>query len=293
MKRGRIQKEEGRLLLYILFFASYLSPFAIAEETLVEQAVSVFQHGDVERRYVLHLPEDLPAQSPLVFFLHGYYGDARDYAELGMNQVADTHKFAVVYPQGKKDTRGVPHWNARLSISKVDDIDFLTQLAKELQQQHDLNAEQTFASDVSNGGFMSYTLVAERPETFKAAASIIGTMSGYTWEHRNEIQPAPILQISGLDDEIVPVDGSMSSQGGWGGAPDQRTIIDFWRTLDQTKSEEIKQVTPSTKAYRYGDGVDGCDVWLYEVTGWGHRVPGKNKLGVPAVELVWMFFSRY
>lgn len=123
MKRGRIQKEEGRLLLYILFFASYLSPFAIAEETLVEQAVSVFQHGDVERRYVLHLPEDLPAQSPLVFFLHGYYGDARDYAELGMNQVADTHKFAVVYPQGKKDTRGVPHWNARLSISKVDDID--------------------------------------------------------------------------------------------------------------------------------------------------------------------------
>ena len=62
---------------------------------------------------------------------------------------------------------------------------------------------------------------AERPEVFKAVGSIIGTMSGYTWEHREDIKPVPVLQISGLDDRIVPVDGSMRPAGGWGGAPDK------------------------------------------------------------------------
>ena len=66
---------------------------------------------------------------------------------------------------------------------------------------------------------MSYTLVAERPRVFKAAASVIGTMSGHTWRHREKIRPVPIQQISGLDDEIIPYDGSMSPAGGWGGAP--------------------------------------------------------------------------
>ena len=60
---------------------------------------------------------------------------------------------------------------------------------------------------------MSYTLVAEKPEVFRAAASVIGTMSGYTWEHRDMIRPVPIRQISGLDDEVIPYDGSMPPAG--------------------------------------------------------------------------------
>ena len=128
--------------------------------------------------------------------------------------------FAVCYPQGEEDLEGIPHWNARLSISKTDDIGFLSALASHLQAQHSLNASKTFVCGISNGGFMSYTLVAERPDVFKAAASVIGTMSGHTWEHRNSIRPVPILQVSGLDDEVIPYNGSMSKAGGWGGAPD-------------------------------------------------------------------------
>lgn len=266
---------------------------AFGQETATESGFEVFQYGDVERQYVLHLPDDLPENAPLVFFLHGYHGNARNYAKMGMSQVADANKFAVVYPQGTRDRRDVPHWNARLTLSETDDIGFLTALAKNLQRTHNLDPERTFASGVSNGGFMSYTLVAERPDVFKAVASIIGTMSGYTWEHREDIQPVPVLQISGLDDRIVPVDGSMRPFGGWGGAPDQKTIIEFWKDLDQTTTEEVIEVTEDTTAYQYGDGVDGCEVWLYEVKGWGHRVPGPGKLGVHSVELVWEFFSRF
>ena len=266
---------------------------ASAQGTATETGFEVFQYGDVERQYVLHLPDDLPENAPLVFFLHGYHGNARNYAKMGMSRVADAHGFAVVYPQGTPDRRDVAHWNARLALSDTDDIGFLSELAKNLQRTHNLDPERTFASGVSNGGFMSYTLVAERPDVFKAVASIIGTMSGYTWEHRDTIQPVPVLQISGLDDRIVPVDGSMRPFGGWGGAPDQKTIIEFWKDLDQTTTEKVIEVTADTTAYQYGDGVKGCEVWLYEVKGWGHRVPGPRKLGVHSVDLVWEFFSRF
>ena len=281
------------LVCWVLFTNSLEFCTASAQEIATETEFQVFQYRDAERRYVLHLPEDLPKNAPLVFFLHGYHGDARNYAKMGMSRVADTHGFAVVYPQGKPDRRDVPHWNARLTLSETDDIGFLSALAQKLQRTHNLDPERTFASGVSNGGFMSYTLAAERPEVFKAVGSIIGTMSGYTWEHREDIKPVPVLQISGLDDRIVPVDGSMRPFGGWGGAPDQKTIIEFWKDLDQTTTEEVIEVSADTTAYRYGDGVEGCEVWLYEVKGWGHRVPGARKLGVHSVDLVWEFFSRF
>ena len=281
------------LVCWVLFTNSLEFCTASAQEIATETEFQVFQYRDAERRYVLHLPEDLPKNAPLVFFLHGYHGDSRNYAKMGMSRVADTHGFAVVYPQGKPDRRDVPHWNARLTLSETDDIGFLSALAQKLQRTHNLDPERTFASGVSNGGFMSYTLAAERPEVFKAVGSIIGTMSGYTWEHREDIKPVPVLQISGLDDRIVPVDGSMRPFGGWGGAPDQKTIIEFWKDLDQTTTEEVIEVSADTTAYRYGDGVEGCEVWLYEVKGWGHRVPGARKLGVHSVDLVWEFFSRF
>ena len=55
-----------------------------------------FQHGKVERKYLLHLPEDLPDNAPLVFLLHGYHGKAKNVARIGMNRLADQHGFAVV-----------------------------------------------------------------------------------------------------------------------------------------------------------------------------------------------------
>ncbi|MCH2181089.1 MAG: prolyl oligopeptidase family serine peptidase [Mariniblastus sp.] len=253
-----------------------------------------FQHGKVERNYLLHLPDDLPPNAPLVFLLHGYHGKAKSVSRMGMNRLADQHRFAVCYPQGAGDDRkGTPHWNARLKISRVDDIGFLSELAKHLQQTHKLNPDRTFVCGVSNGGYMSYTLVAERPDVFKAAASMIGTMSGETWRKRESIKPVPIMQISGLADRVVPIDGSMSESGGWGGAPHQDEIIEFWKGLNQTKTEEVIKISDRTTGYRYAGADNGHEVWYYTVEGLGHSVPGKRQHGISSIELVWEFFSRY
>ena len=161
-----------------------------------------------------------------------------------------------------------------------------------MQAEHKLAPDKTFTCGISNGGFMSYTLVAERPDVFKAAASVIGTMSGYTWENRDQIKPVSILQISGLNDEIIPYDGSMSPKGGWGGAPNQDVIMDFWKTLNQTKTEETMTLSDKTTAHYYQDGVDGNQVWHYKIKDFGHRFPHRrNGAGISSMKEIWKFFK--
>ena len=230
-----------------------------------------FSHGGLEREYILHLPEELPEQAPLVFFLHGYSGNARPYSWLGMKREADDRGFAVVFPQGSDDQEGVTHWNAQLDISSTDDIDFLSALAADLQETHDLDPMRTYSSGISNGGFMSYALVCQAPEVFHAAGSVIGTMSGETWETCPS-RPVPIFQISGTDDEIVPIDGSMDPDGGWGGAPDMDTIIAHWAATNGCgQTESVGVDDPETTGTRH----TGCqdEVLYFEVAGMGHDLP--------------------
>lgn len=280
--------------LTTLFFAlTWLGTSVVADEPDTPAQFIAFKHESVERKYLLHVPQDLPKNASLVFVLHGYRADARDYTELGMNRLADANRFAVCYPQGADDLEGVPHWNARLQISKTDDIGFLSALASHLQAQHSLNASKTFVCGISNGGFMSYTLVAEKPDVFKAAASVIGTVSGHTWEHRNSIRPVPILQVSGMDDEIIPYDGSMSKAGGWGGAPHQDVVMEFWRKLNKTKTEEVIKLSSKTTGHHYKGGVNGNEVWHYKIQEFGHSIPGEREMAISVAELIWKFFSKF
>ncbi len=278
-------------LIALLFVMPWAGTNLLAEQPDVGQFIE-FMHNNVKRTYLLHVPQQLQDNSPLVFVLHGYHGDARDYVDPVMNRLADDNGFAVCYPQGAEDREGIPHWNARLKISKTDDIGFLSALASDLHKKHSLNKSRTFVCGVSNGGFMSYTLVAEKPDVFKAAASVIGTMSGHNWEHRDVMRPVPILQISGLDDEIVPYNGSMSKNGGWGGAPGQDAIMEFWRKLNQTSTEDVIQISDQTKAHHYKDGVNGNEVWHYKIKNFGHKVTGKRELGNEVAEVIWKFFSK-
>lgn len=247
-----------------------------------------------ERKYLLYLPKNLKTNAPLLFVLHGYRGDARDYmGEMGMNVQADKHGFAVCYPQGSDDAEGVPHWNARLRISQTDDVAFLARLALALQNKHGLNPNKTFVCGVSNGGFMSYTLVAEKPSVFKAAASVIGTMSGTTWENRETCKAVPILQMTGMYDEVVPHDGSMSTQGGWGGAPDQEEIIKFWSGLAEAKEKEVVELSSKTTVCYYRGGNNGIEVWFYKIREMGHTIPNKGNAGFDVSHELWRFFRRF
>ena len=215
-----------------------------------------------------------------------------------MNEIADQNGFAVCYPQGRRvGGNGDTHWNARLSLSTIDDVGFLSSLAQFLQSEHNLNPNKTFSCGMSNGGYMSYTLACEAPNVFKAIASITGTMSGESWDTLNMsaavIPATPILHIHGTQDDIVPIDGTMNEEGGWGGAPAVDSIISFWAAQHNTTSIDTLFFPQSTNAYHYHSGLDSNKVWYYKIDGMGHEWPEPSTLyGIVASEVVWDFFSK-
>ena len=219
-----------------------------------------------------------------------------------MNEIADQNGFMVCYPQGTTNIyTGQTHWNANLKeMSSVTDSEFLTDLAKKLQAEFNLSEKNTFACGMSNGGFMSYTLGCERSDTFKAIASITGTMSGYDWNNCNP-NKVPVLQISGTNDMVVPMDGSMSSAGGWGGAPKIQDIMNYWGDINectQTQTQNLPDSNKTDNSYvsieKKVDCFNNNQVWFYTVYGGAHTWPGAwGNMDINASEEIWDFFNRY
>ncbi len=273
----------------------FLLVLCILPIILFAQEPLIFEHDGIQREYYLHIPDEISENAPLVFVLHGYTSSASvimGYS--GMSEEADVQKFAVCYPQGTLDLAGTTHWNSNLNISQTDDIGFISELAAFLQKEHNLNPAHTFSCGMSNGGFMSYTLACEKPEVFKAIASVTGTMSGYDWNNCTSSEAVPIFQISGLADGTVPVDGSITTFGGWGGAPDYITVNNFWK--DKNACTETETGIIEKTAYTYHTmGSNQNEVWLYAIDDMAHTWPGwwsEGETGIIAAKEIWKFFNK-
>ena len=256
-------------------------------------------YNGLERKYLLYIPEGIKKDAPIVFVLHGLMSDAktmRSYSN--MDEVADEHKFAVVYPLGTK-LEEATHWNANLDISEVDDTGYILALAEYLHSEFELSETNIFASGFSNGGYMSYTLACEESNSFRAIASISGTMSKGTWETCDPDQSVSILQIHGTGDSVVPIDGSLEHNGGFGGAPQMTEIIDFWKNRNNLTTEIITVESDVTTSYKYTSESNNTLVWYYEIIGYQHAWPGVNDQyqvvdsGIDASDLIWEFFSNF
>ena len=256
---------------------------------------SAVENISSERTHILYKPDNLPSNAPLVLALHGYGSNGtilQWYS--GMNEAADTHGFAVAYPHGTPDRGGTRHWNANLNISSTDDVHYLSELAKDLQVEPQLDPGRTFVFGMSNGGYMSYTLACEAYDVFRGIASVTGTMSGYDWNNCDPPEPVPVLHIHGVNDRVVPIDGSMSAGGGGGGAPHVDEVVSFWADLNGTTTIDSVFLAPSTYAFYYRNGQNGNEVWYHRIDDWGHEWPGpQDQTGTIASEVIWDFFSKF
>lgn len=285
-------------------FYTLLIFFACSSGSLFAQQTidGTFMHDGEMRSYILYLPANLPDNAPLVFNLHGYGSNATQqqfYAV--MNPVANENLFAVCYPQGSKDVQNTDHWNAGLFISDTDDVGFLTALANSLQSEYALDPERTFACGMSNGGFMSYYLACNAPETFKAIASVTGTMTDSNINNCSPTIPVPVLEIHGTADPIVPYNGT-DNVPGWGDFVGSEAVIDFWTELNECSTfieEDLPDTAPNdlstVTSRKYTDCASGNRVWLYTINNGGHEWPGAffgtANQDINASELIWEFFE--
>ncbi|MFK7951158.1 MAG: PHB depolymerase family esterase [Saprospiraceae bacterium] len=258
------------------------------------QYCNEFEHDGMMRNYLLYLPENIQENAALIFVLHGYTGTAERLMEHSkFNALADKHGFVVCYPKGVNDKYRNSHWDADLEISETDDVGFLSNLAKALQEKYELNVNRTFVCGMSNGGYMSYTLACRASKTFRAVASVTGTMSEKTWNDCENAASIPILQIHGIADDVVPIDGSMTTDDGWGNAPKMDSIMDFWANKNHCLIKDTTFVTSKTNAYLYQNCVDSNEVWYYKIEDYGHSWPVKEDANFEASEVIWTFFSQF
>lgn len=249
----------------------------------------------LERTFTLYVPEGAGKNSPLVFMLHGYGGIPQGFASfIHMNEQADKYGFVVVYPQGlpsPTDATGASCWNSGIVKSTTDDTGFLVALAKYLQKTYGYSKEYTFAAGFSNGAFMTHRLACEAPKTFKAIASVAGTMSGGAWAVRKHL-PVGILQISGTEDTLVPLTGTNLGSV-YGEAPGIDGVIGYWVDTDKLEKHETIELSSVADIESYSSENSDKLVWYVEVQNGSHSWPQKKYSGFCATELIAEYFNRY
>lgn len=276
--------------------------------------------GGRARAYFVHLPPDYDAQrqTPVVFMLHGRIGNGRGAAALsGMNAVADSNGFIVVYPDGIGG-----EWTEHMDLvdpaasrrsRAPDDVAFITALADRLETELNADPTRTYVAGFSNGGFMTLRLACERPNRFAAFAEV-GAALHTVIADRCAGGSAPVLMIHGDQDRSIPYSGvAMLDERHRAtqvmlSVPASAEFLMRRNGCDTAgRNETLPQsgASPQTRAriFSAADCPPGREVILYTIEGGGHQWPGMRALDETqfgatnmdfnASEVIWQFLSAH
>lgn len=268
---------------------------AMSAQTYVKDSLRV--DGKM-RRFVTFLPEGIKEEAPLVVVLHGYGGSI--WRENPMVAAAKRHGFAVCIPQGLRDPKGNPSWNVGYPSQagwKQDDVKALCRIAQHVQKRHKLSRTNTFLTGMSNGGEMCYLMAFNnKQKTFKAVAPIAGLTMEWMYSQLEAKRPIPVMEVHGTADHTSEWGGDLQNKGGWGAYMPVPLAVGYWVAKNRCTHEETERVESLKKdghpviKHRFTGGPTGCDVWLYEVVGAGHKWHTDD---IDTGEEVWSFFSKY
>jgi polyhydroxybutyrate depolymerase len=237
--------------------------------------------GGRDRTYRLYKPEGLPASAPLVVMLHGAVGNAAQ-AERAYNwdELADSKKFLVAYPDGLNRAWNVDGGGCcgRPAREGVDDVAFITATVADIAKNVSINPAKVYATGISNGGIMSYTLACNT-----SVFTAIGPDAATQLNPCRSPHPTSVMAIHGTADPLVPY------RGGQGfsviNGPSAPEVNAFWRNVDQCGAPVATTsggVTRSTAGC-----ADNRGVVLITVDGGGHQWPSF------ATQTLWEFFATH
>jgi polyhydroxybutyrate depolymerase len=225
----------------------------------------------------------VPASAGLVVVLHGGFGNAEQAERsYGWDQLADSEKFVVVYPDGVNRA-----WNVngggccgKPAREGVDDVAFISAAVADVAKNVSINAGHVYATGMSNGGMMSYTLACDT--TLFAA---IGPVSGTQVDPCRSPHPASVMAIHGTADPLIPYGGGPGRGFAYINGPPVLDLNTFWRKVDQCEAPAATtsgSVTTSTAGCP-----DNRSVALITIDGGGHHWPNF------ATAKLWQFFAAH
>ena len=167
----------------------------------------VIEGEDIERRAIVMLPGDYDPNTAyaIVLGFHGNGQSPEDFAWMAQRVCSFELPCIAVVPEGYKRS-----WNLGVEESTADDVAFVSDVIAELSSQYPLTSD-FFAIGHSNGSGLVHVLATET-SLLKGIAGF-GSMLIEGREPSAETSAVSVLQVHGMDDDVIPYDGGDSPVG--------------------------------------------------------------------------------
>jgi polyhydroxybutyrate depolymerase len=276
---GRIVAILGVVLLIAGCSRETAKPSDFVDGTSVH-TISV---GGLDRIYRLYKPKGLPPSAPLVVMLHGGFGSgAQAERAYGWDELADSSKFVVAYPDGLNRAWNVDGGGCcgRPGKEGVDDVAFITATAGDIGRNLSIDPAREYATGISNGGIMSYTLACNT-----GVFAAIGPDSATQLNPCRSPRPTSVMHIHGTADRLIRYGGGPGAGVARINGPPVPELNAFWRNVDHCGTPVVTTSGPVTTST--AGCADNRSVELVTVDGGGHQWPSF------ATEKLWQFFAAH
>ena len=250
-------------------------PSAPAEETL----------GGARPLVTLRVPAsyDRAKPAPLVLVLHGYgVGGAVQAAYFGLSFLVEEEGFILAAPDGTRDAKGHPFWNALdfCCGTGVDDVAYLLGLVGEIERTYSIDKKRIYLVGHSNGAAMAYRLACDAADRFAAVVSLGGTFYNDPSKCK-PTSPVAVREMHGTADETLPYDGGyikLPSLSDKVDVPSAASITGAWAGYNgcgaasaaEALDLDLDVAGPETRVSRYSSCRAGADVELLSMAGTKH-----------------------
>jgi len=274
------------------------------------------QHNGLRRTYIVHIPDSYnkAVPTPLILAFHGGMGHKEMMAtDKYYNLISESESkgFILVCPNGvgRQKSGKFATWNAGNCCgyardNNSDDVGFIREIIKVLQNKLNIDSKKIYATGMSNGGMFSYRLACDLTDTFTAIAAVAGTDN---YDSCSPRAPISIMHIHAEDDTHVLFNGGAGEDA----FKDISKVTDF-TSVPETILRWVKRNKCSAEPKRvlekegvYCDLYTGCDgntqVKLCVTETGGHSWPGGYKpqrgnsappsKAISATKEIWKFFE--
>jgi polyhydroxybutyrate depolymerase len=264
--------------------------------------------GTLNRTFHFYVPTryDSSDPLPLVVVLHRFTESGPQMAAMtGFNEVAEREGFIVVYPEAILRT-----YNAFMDTAPSD-AQYVLAVVDEMERRFSIDPARRYLTGASNGGFLTYRLLAEAPGVFAAAAPTMATLPVELAAQMDPADAIPVLLIHGTADPIVRYDAEIVFAGRFVELYDAPGTAAFFAERNgcgaAPEQKELPDIVPGDDTTVVVSRYEGCgeaSVVAYTVVGGGHTWPGGNRIlprivtgkmnqDFDATETIWGFFEQF
>lgn len=314
-----------RTAVITLFF------IALSLPAQAQQSVHSIDVSGKIRWLTLVKPPRAKSGAPLVILLHGgtssmtktlKWPNGRDWQRLARNK-----GFVLLAPNGTQAHGSNPkgnrqHWNDHREpnlarSSDADDVAFIRALINWAAAKHGINENRVYVTGASNGGMMTYRLLLEAPELFRAGAAFIANLPRATPQMRQS-KPVPLLIANATNDPLTRWEGGkIGARGQQDYVLSTPATLNFWLKRNRARakpstSRTLPDRTPedgcTLKIADHPARPGGAPVRFIKMEGSGHTVPsrsgrvpqgklekrilGQRCYDANGADLVWQFFVQ-